>query len=544
MEPVKVVVVSCSYNIQQQKYEKILDNIVEKAVKDIKYVTSNGALSQAKKLGVRPCISLPLYRYIVEGIDYIKFRLPIYTDKKDPKKNVRVGQVPIINALNSSAELIIVSGNENTKKEIVEPIKKALDVPDKRIIMAKEGTESLRETIENVLEVLPEKYKRFMFLPGDLTSFTDIDSVLNDPGLADYEVLMQVNTKELMFPTKEFLEKRFHSEEFYRYFSQTFPDGISEFILRNYRFVGEIPYEDDKFIFNAKEPNVWILHRDMDPALFEIYRSRKDGGADIAVFLDLILNRTDRLTSVMKKFNNAYNANNELYDYVFEESYVLPYNHFLLASMLLNSDTLGDIVGSDSFKRFANWEWWGDRVQKFLLMLNKNPESLKPFADKPELYINYLCAALDRDYRQKLRDFWKSRPIPYDFAQDAVQDVFGIPTLMECKHFDVTRMEDLDAPHDLQSLAGKVHLSPYFNQIKKVADFTPECSDFIEFANKDHKIKVDMLRDAPDFDKVKEYIPEQIYSDGSVVSVQPHPAEIKWFSCYNKMVEDHKEKYK
>ena len=164
------------------------------------------------------------------------------------------------NLLLSSLKEIVVIGSPEVEKvfnrflEIVGPHGKKIT-----FVLEDPDNLTLQQTIalgSSKLKVEPNEL--VLFQPGDLPFMYDIEKVLHDKDIQNYNLLLWLNSRQKMFPNYK-------------------EDPDSEIVKRNYHY--RAIYEDINELHDIKEPNVYPLNLTaLNPDIIdELHASRKDG---------------------------------------------------------------------------------------------------------------------------------------------------------------------------------------------------------------------------------------------------------------------------
>ena len=203
---------------------------------------------KARKKG----ISHLILRARDDSIDQLKFLFLIHG-------------IPIVcyameNLLNSSLKEIVVVGSPEVE-HVLESYLDTVGSNGKKVTFLREDLENL--SLLNTLALGRSKLhlesdEMILFQPGDLPFMYDIEKVLKDPDLENFNLILWLNSRHKMF-------SRFMDE----------PD--SEFVQRNYHYRGII--EEENELHEIKEPNIYPINlKAVESDIIEyLHSSRKDG---------------------------------------------------------------------------------------------------------------------------------------------------------------------------------------------------------------------------------------------------------------------------
>jgi len=197
-------------------------------------------------------ISHLILRACDDEIDQLKFLFLIH--------GIPIMCYALGNLLHSSLKEIVVIGSPDVGKVLNKFLEVVGDCEKKITFVPEEpGNLSLVNTLalgRRQLTVDPDEL--ILFQPGDLPFMYDLEKVLRDKDIPNYNLILWLNSKQKMFP--HYLE-----------------DPDSEFVQRNYHY--RAIYEDLNELHDIKEPNVYPINlTEVDPEIVnKLHSTRKDG---------------------------------------------------------------------------------------------------------------------------------------------------------------------------------------------------------------------------------------------------------------------------
>ena len=212
------------------------------------------AIAKAKRevAAQRKGVSHLILRAVDDQIDCLKFLFLI--------NGIPVMCYALGNLLISSLKEIVIIGSEDVER-VATAFLETVETQGKNISFVREDPNRLNlfNTMQlgrNRLSLEPDEL--VLFQPGDLPFMYDIEKILQDKDIRSYNLILWLNSRQMMFPN--------HKE-----------DPGSEFVQRNYHY--RALCEETNELHEVKEPNAYPINLStVDPSIIDhLHLTRKDG---------------------------------------------------------------------------------------------------------------------------------------------------------------------------------------------------------------------------------------------------------------------------
>ena len=197
-------------------------------------------------------ISHLILRAVDDKIDHLKFLFLI--------NDIPVMCYALGNLLISSLREIVIIGSEEVE-QVTTSFLETVGTQGKEISFVREDPDNLNlfNTLQlgkSQLNIEPNEL--VLFQPGDLPFMFDIEKILHDSDIQDYNLILWLNSRQMMFPD-------------YRH------NPKSEFVRRNYHY--RALCKETNELHEVKEPNIYPINLsavDSD-IIDQLHSTRKDG---------------------------------------------------------------------------------------------------------------------------------------------------------------------------------------------------------------------------------------------------------------------------
>ncbi len=197
-------------------------------------------------------ISHLILRAVDDPIDRLKFLFLI--------NGIPVMCYALGNLLASSLKQIVIVGSEEVE-QVANAFLETVGTQGKDISFVREDPNKLNlpNTMQlgrSRLNLEPDEL--VLFQPGDLPFMFDIEKILQDDDIRNYNLILWLNSRQMMFPGPN-------------------EDPESEFVQRNYHY--RALCEETNELHEVKEPNVYPINLSaVDPGIIDhLHSTRKDG---------------------------------------------------------------------------------------------------------------------------------------------------------------------------------------------------------------------------------------------------------------------------
>ena len=197
-------------------------------------------------------ISHLILRAVDDKIDHLKFLFLI--------NDIPVMCYALGNLLISSLKEIVIIGSEEVE-QVATTFLETVGTHGKKVSFVREDPNNLNlfNTLQlgkSQLNIEPNEL--VLFQPGDLPFMFDIEKILHDSDIQDYNLILWLNSRQMMFPDYR------HNPE-------------SEFVRRNYHY--RALCKETNELHEVKEPNIYPINLsavDSD-IIDQLHSTRKDG---------------------------------------------------------------------------------------------------------------------------------------------------------------------------------------------------------------------------------------------------------------------------